>query len=91
MKLIKQNNYGLKQYENRQNGNQTEYVHQDYQERCWQWSWHRFFNKRKENKTMNDFTKTNYYALFISIVKNETAKEALSDMGICPDNVKEEE
>ena len=45
----------------------------------------------KENKTMNDFTKANYYALFISIIKNETAKEALSDMGICPDNVKEEE
>ena len=45
----------------------------------------------KENKQMNDFTKANYYALFISIVKNETAKEALSDMGICPDNVKEED
>ena len=45
----------------------------------------------KENKTMNDFNKRNYYALFISIVKNETAKEALSDMGICPDNVKEED
>ena len=47
--------------------------------------------KEKENKQMNDFNKRNYYALFISIVKNETAKEALSDMGICPDNVKEEE
>ena len=46
---------------------------------------------KKENKQMNDFNKRNYYALFISIVKNETAKEALSDMGICPDNVKEEE
>ena len=45
----------------------------------------------KENKQMNDFTKANYYALFISIVKNETAKEALSDMGICPDCIKEEE
>ena len=45
----------------------------------------------KENKTMNDFTKSNYYALFIAITLNETAKEALSDMGICPDNVKEEE
>ena len=40
---------------------------------------------------MNDFNKRNYYALFISIIKNETAKEALLDMGICPDNVKEEE
>ena len=40
---------------------------------------------------MNDFTKANYYALFISIVKNETAKEALSDTGVCPDNVKEED
>ena len=45
----------------------------------------------KENKQMNDYTKANYYALFISIVKNETAKEALSDMGICPDCIKEEE
>lgn len=34
--------------------------------------------------------KSNYYALFISIVKNETAKDALMDMGICPDNVREE-
>lgn len=40
---------------------------------------------------MNDFTKVNYYALLIAIFKNETAKESLSDMGICPDNVKEEE
>lgn len=40
---------------------------------------------------MNDFTKLNYYALFIAIIKNETAIEALSDMGICPDNIKEEE
>ena len=45
----------------------------------------------KENKQMNDFNKRNYYALFISIVKNETAKEALSDMGICPDSIKEED
>lgn len=30
-------------------------------------------------------TKKNYYALFIAIVKNETAKEALMDMGISPD------
>ena len=49
------------------------------------------FMPKKENKQMNDFNKRNYYALFISIIKNETAKEALSDMGICPDNVKEEE
>ena len=40
---------------------------------------------------MKDFTNANYYALFISIIKSETAKEALSDMDICPDNVKEEE
>ena len=46
---------------------------------------------KKENKIMNDFTKANYYALFIAIIKNETAKEALSDMGICPDNVKQED
>lgn len=45
----------------------------------------------KENKTMNDYTKANYYALFIAIIKNETAIEALSDMGICPDNIKEDE
>ena len=45
----------------------------------------------KENKQMNDYTKANYYALFIAIIKNETAKEALSDMGICPDSIKEEE
>ena len=36
-------------------------------------------------------TKSNYYALLISIMCNETAKDALMDMGICPDNVKEEE
>ena len=40
---------------------------------------------------MNDFTKSNYYALFIAITLNETAKEALSDMGICPDSIKEED
>ena len=40
---------------------------------------------------MNDFNKRNYYALFIAITLNETAKEALLDMGICPDNIKEEE
>ena len=34
--------------------------------------------------------KSNYYALLISIMCNETAKEALSDMGICPDNVAKE-
>ena len=45
----------------------------------------------KENKQMNDFTKANYYALFIAITLNETAKEALSYMGICPDCIKEEE
>ena len=35
--------------------------------------------------------KSNYYALLISIMCNETAKEALLDMSICPDNIKEEE
>ena len=45
----------------------------------------------KENKQMNDYTKAIYYALFIAITLNETAKEALSDMGICPDSIKEEE
>ena len=45
----------------------------------------------KENKQMNDYTKANYYALFIAIVKNETAKEALIDMGICPDSVNKED
>ena len=40
---------------------------------------------------MNSYTKANYYALFIAIIKNETAKEALMDMGICPDNVKQED
>ena len=34
--------------------------------------------------------KSNYYALLISIIKNETAKDALMDMGICPDNVAKE-
>ena len=40
---------------------------------------------------MNSYTKANSYALFIAIIKNETAKESLMDMGICPDNVKGEE
>lgn len=40
---------------------------------------------------MNDFTKTNYYALFIAIMCNETAKEALMDMGICPDSIAKED
>ena len=39
---------------------------------------------------MNDFNKRNYYALFIAITLNETAKDALMDMGICPDNVAKE-
>ena len=34
MKLKRQNHYGSEQYEKRQNGNQTEYEHQNYQERC---------------------------------------------------------
>lgn len=32
-------------------------------------------------------TKANYYALLIAIFCNESAKEALSDMKICPDNM----
>ena len=40
---------------------------------------------------MNDFTKANYYALFIAITLIETAIEALSDLGICPDSIKEED
>ena len=47
MRLIRQNHYGLEQYGKRQNRNQTESVQADYQEQCWQWSWHRFFNKKK--------------------------------------------
>ena len=35
--------------------------------------------------------KSNYYALLISIMCNETAKEALLDIGIGPDNIREEE
>ena len=31
--------------------------------------------------------KANYYALLIAIFCNETAKDALKDMGICPDNM----
>ena len=50
-----------------------------------------FYGTERRNNIMNDFTKANYYALFIAIIKNETTKEALLDMGICPDNVKEEE
>ena len=50
-----------------------------------------FYGMERRNNIMNDFTKANYYALFIAIIKNETAIEALSDMGICPDNIKEEE
>lgn len=30
--------------------------------------------------------KSNYYALFLAIVKNKTAKQALVDMGICPES-----
>ena len=32
-------------------------------------------------------TKANFYALLIAIFCNESAKEALSDMKICPDNM----
>lgn len=37
--------------------------------------------------TMTQVTKANYYALLIAIFCNESAKEALSDMKICPDNM----
>ena len=50
-----------------------------------------FYGMERRNNIMNDYTKANYYALFIAIVKNETSKEALMDMGICPDSIKEEE
>ena len=50
-----------------------------------------FYGMERRNNIMNDYTKANYYALFIAIVKNETAKEALMDMGICPDSIKEED
>lgn len=39
---------------------------------------------------MNELNfKVNYYALLIAIFCNKTAKNALIDMGICPDNEKE--
>ena len=50
-----------------------------------------FYGTERRNNIMNNYTKENYYALFIAIVKNETTKKALSDMGICPDSIKEEE
>ena len=43
-------------------------------------------NERRENKTMRDPNTANYYALLIAILCNESAKEALNDMGVCPDN-----
>jgi len=49
----------------------------------------KYFNertKRKENNTMRDPNTANYYALLIAILCNESAKEALKDMGVCPDN-----
>ena len=42
--------------------------------------------KRKENKTMRDPNTANYYALLIAILCNESAREVLKDMGVCPDN-----
>ena len=35
---------------------------------------------------MRDPNTANYYALLIAILCNESAKEALKDMGVCPDN-----
>lgn len=32
-------------------------------------------------------TKANYYALLVAIFCNESAKQALTDMNICPDNM----
>ena len=37
-------------------------------------------------KTMIDPNTANYYALLIAILCNESAKEVLKDMGVCPDN-----
>lgn len=39
----------------------------------------------------NNKTKLNYYALFLSIVKGKTAKEALIAMGCCPSTIETEE
>jgi len=39
----------------------------------------------------NNKTKLNYYALFLSIVKGKTAKEALITMGCCPSTIEAEE
>jgi hypothetical protein len=41
---------------------------------------------KKENNTMNETLKNNYYALLIAITKGKTAKESLLAMGICPDS-----
>jgi hypothetical protein len=38
---------------------------------------------KKENNTMNETLKNNYYALLIAITKGKTAKESLLAMGIC--------
>lgn len=35
---------------------------------------------------MNDFTKANYYALFLAITKGESSNKALSEMGIYPES-----
>lgn len=35
---------------------------------------------------MRDPNTANYYALLIAILCNESAKESLNDMGVCPDN-----
>ena len=49
---------------------------------------------QKENNKMNELkdlmkTQRNYYALLISILTKETAKESLMDMGIAPDGEEE--
>lgn len=45
-----------------------------------------YYRKRGETRM-----KENYYALFLSIVKGKSAKESLMDMGVCPENIKNEE
>lgn len=56
--------------------------------------WVGLFWFRRENNKMNELkdlmkTQRNYYALLISILTKETAKESLMDMGIAPDGEEE--
>jgi hypothetical protein len=50
---------------------------------------------RRENKIMSELLKTyslkaNYYALLLAVAKRVSAKEALIEMGISPDNINKE-